>query len=562
MQRRWILPPESDHEPARRLARDLGVPPFVARLLLRRRDANEDLGEFLQPRLRSLSDPTLLPEMPAAVERLELALRRREKIVLYGDYDVDGVTSLALLHRVLSAHGAECACFLPLRAEEGYGLSAAGVERCLEEHRPNLLVAVDCGTNSRAEVTALRAKGVDVIILDHHEPEGDRPDCTARVNPKCGDGEFAYLCSVGIAFKTAHALLKSSPLPDFDLKQVLDIVALGTVADLVPLEKENRILVRAGLQQMAATRWPGLNALMRISGVQPPVRASDVGFRLGPRINASGRLGTAQESLRLLLTNDLQEASRIASSLDRQNRERQTVEQAVAREVEQWIDGYFDPTRHTSIVAGARDWHHGVLGIVASRVTRRHHRPVIVVGFNESGEGKGSGRSIEGLCLVTALSRCAGHLLRYGGHEMAAGLSIHEDQMDEFRTAFETASRSLLNDDMLVPTLRLHAELPLHEFGEAVLEAQESLEPFGAGNPQPVLFARGLAPLAAPRVLKEKHLRFDFPAGRQRIQAIFFNGATSELPRPPWDVAYLVERNEYNGRVTARMQILEIRSAS
>ncbi|MDX2080227.1 MAG: single-stranded-DNA-specific exonuclease RecJ [Terrimicrobiaceae bacterium] len=562
MQRRWILPPESDSEPARRLARDLGIPPFVARVLLQRMTVDTELDEFLHPRLRSLSDPNLLPEMPAAIARLELALRRREKIVLYGDYDVDGVTSLALLHRVLSAHGAESACFLPLRAEEGYGLSAAGVERCLEEHRPDLLVAVDCGTNSRAEVAALRARGVDVIILDHHEPEGDRPDCTARVNPKCGDGEFAYLCSVGIAFKAAHALLKSSPLPDFDLKHVLDIVALGTVADLVPLEKENRILVRAGLQQMAATRWTGLAALMRVAGVQPPVRASDVGFRLGPRINASGRLGTAQESLRLLLTNDFQEASRLASSLDRQNRERQNVEQAVAREVEQWIDDYFEPGRHASIVAGARDWHHGVLGIVASRVTRRHPRPVIVVGFNDSGEGKGSGRSIEGLCLVTALSRCAGHLLRYGGHEMAAGLSIHENQLEEFRNAFEAAARAMVDDEMLVPSLRLHAELPLHEFGEDVLEAQQSLEPFGTGNPQPILFARGLAPLAAPKVLKEKHLRFDFPAGRQRIQAIFFNGAAHDLPRPPWDVAYLVERNEFNGRVSAQMQIVDIRSAA
>ncbi len=562
MQRRWILPREQNADEMRRAAKDLGVPAFVAGLLLARLDSLDAMETFLHPRLKSLSNPNLLPEMPAAISRIEQALRNKERIVLYGDYDVDGVASLALLHRVLTAHGASVTCFLPLRAEEGYGLSRAGIERCLEEHSPELLIAVDCGTNSREEVHYLRQRGVDVLILDHHEPEGARPDCIARVNPKCGVPEFSYLCSAGVAFKTAHALLKSSPLEGFDLKTVLDIVALATVADLVPLDGENRILVRAGLQQMGSTRWTGLAALMRVAGVQPPLRASDVGFRLGPRINASGRLGTAQESLRLLTTNDPAEAARLAASLDRQNRDRQAVEHSVALEVEKWLQAHYQPDRHATIVAGARDWHHGVLGIVASRVTRRHHRPVIVVGFDESGDGKGSGRSIEGLSLVTALSQCAVHLLKYGGHDMAAGLSLHESQLEDFRRAFEAAARTMLSDEMLVPSLRLHAECPLHSFGEDLLEAQQALEPFGMGNPQPVLFARGLAPLAAPKVLKEKHLRLEFAAGRQRVQAIFFNGAETELPRPPWDVAYLIERNEFNGRVSAQMQIVDIRSAA
>jgi len=564
MQCRWILPSRADSALTRALEHGLGVPEFVAELIASRGFTTAEDGKaFLQPRLRTLSDPNLLPGMPAAVARLDEALRAKQRIVLYGDYDVDGVASLALLHRVLAAYGGQVECFLPMRAEEGYGLSNSGIERCVELHDPQLLVAVDCGTNSTAEIAALRARGIDVIVLDHHEPDADLPDCAALVNPKLGDGAFAYLCSVGVVFKVAHALLKASPLPGFELRGLLDLVALATVCDLVPLVGENRILVRAGLEQMARTRWPGLAALLAVSGVTPPIRASDVGFRLGPRINAAGRLGTAQAALQLLLTNDPAEAARLAADLDLQNRERQTVERAVVLEVEAWVEAHFDATRHATIVAGARDWHQGVLGIVASRISRRHHRPALIIGFDETGQGKGSGRSIEGLSLVEALRRCEAHLGNFGGHEMAAGLNVHEDAFAEFRAAFETAARALLTDEMLVPSLRLDAEVPLESFGFDLLEAQQMLEPFGNGNRQPLLFARAITPTAEPRVLKEKHLRLAFAGGRrQPVSAIFFNGAEQPLPRPPWDVAFHLERNEYNGRVEAQMQVVAIRSAA
>jgi single-stranded-DNA-specific exonuclease len=561
MLRRWILPQAVDPVAASTLSREHGVPRFVADLLLSAGfQEQESVERFLHPRLRALSDPNLLPDMPAAVARLDAALRRRERIVLYGDYDVDGVASLALLHRVLAAYGGRVECFLPLRAEEGYGLSEAGLERCIELHAPELLVAVDCGTCSTAEIAKLRDRGIDVVVLDHHEPGPTRPDCAALVNPKLGD-DFAYLCSVGIAFKTAHALLKAVPLPGFDLREMLDLVALATICDLVPLVGENRILVRAGLEQMTRSRWPGIAALLRVSSVMPPVRASDIGFRLGPRINAAGRLGTAQAALQLLLTNDPAEATHLAASLDAQNRERQAVERQVAIEVERWVEANFDATQHATIVAGSRDWHQGVLGIVASRIMRRHHRPTLVVGFDETGHGKGSGRSIEGLSLVDALRRCEAHLGKFGGHEMAAGLNVHEEVFEVFREAFESAARCMVTDDMLIPSLRLNAEVSLDGFGENLLEAQRLLEPFGNGNRQPVLFVRGVRPAAEPRVLKEKHLRLSFP-GRRPLNAIYFNGAEQPLPRPPWDVAFHLERNEYNGRVEAQMQVVAIRSAA
>ncbi len=562
MQRRWILPAPGDAADLRAIAEAHRLPMFVASLLQTAgmTDAR-GIESFLQPRLRSLSDPNLLPGMPAAAARLAAALRDRQRIALYGDYDVDGVASLALLHRVLSAYGVEAACFLPLRAEEGYGLSPAGVERCVALHRPELLVAVDCGTNSHSEIARLREQGIDVIVLDHHEPDARLPECAAVVNPKIGSGEFSYLCSAGVAFKTAHALLKASPLPGFDLREVLDLVALATICDLVPLHGENRVLVRAGLEQMARTRWPGLAALLSVAGASAPVRTTDIGFRVGPRINAAGRLGAALEALELLLTDDPAEATRIAASLDAQNRDRQAVERSVQLEVEKWLEANFDPARYAAIVAGARDWHQGVLGIVASRVMRRHHRPTLVVGFDSGGNGKGSGRSIEGLSLVDALRRCEAHLGNFGGHDMAAGLNVHEDNFDVFRTAFAAATRDMVTDDMLVPRLRLSAEIALEDFGDELLCAQQMLEPFGNGNSQPLLFARRISPAAEPRVLKEKHLKLVF-AGPHPVSAIFFNGAESPLPRPPWDVAFHLERNEYNGRVEPQMQIVAIRAAA
>lgn len=562
MQRRWIFPTPERNLAVNRLARDLGIPPFLASILVRNGlAASAEADNFLQPKLKNLSDPFLLPEMSLAVGRVREAIHRGEQIVLYGDYDVDGVASLTLLQRVLTTMGARVKSFLPHRVDEGYGLSAAGVERCFEEHRPELLMAVDCGTNSVAEVAMIRQRGADVIILDHHESAGTRPDCVALVNPKTGDA-FHYLCSAGVAFKLIHALLKEEPRPALDLKDYLDIVALATVADLVPLVEENRILVQRGLQQMARTRWPGLRALMTVAGVEAPVRGSDVGFRLGPRINASGRLGTAQESLRLLLTDDAGEASRLADSLDHQNRERQNVERQLIQEVDKWVEQHFEAERDASIVAGCRDWHHGVLGIVAARIMRRHHRPTVLVGFDADGLGKGSGRSIDGFSLVETLSRCAEHLEKFGGHEMAAGVTVQEERFEAFRAAFLAAAQATVTEEILIPKLRLDAELQVADISLALIEKQAALEPYGMANPQPVYAIRGIAPAMAPKVLKEKHLKFDFEAGRRRVQAIFFHGAEDELPRPPWDVAFTIERNEFNGRVDAQMQVVGIRAAA
>ena len=561
MQRRWIFPEASDATSLSRIRREADVPDFLAELLLKRGVADGISAEaYLKPRLRSLSAPEQLPDMEAAVARILAAMDRSEKIVLYGDYDVDGITSLAILARFFKACGIMVPCFLPLRAEEGYGLSEAGVERCLEMHTPQLLLAVDCGTTSVSEIAALRRRGVDVIVLDHHEPGAERPDCVALVNPKCG-AEFHYLCSAGVVFKLAHAILKAHPVEGVDLKEYLDLVALATVADIVPLVEENRIFVSHGLRQMERTCWAGLAALQRVADVPTPVKAGDISFRMGPRINAAGRLGPAMEALQLLLADDPAEASRLAEGLDAYNRERQGVERHVVRDAEEWVAKNFNPDTQVSIVAGSRDWHIGVIGVVASRIMRQYHRPTFVIGFDGSGAGKGSGRSIEGLPLVAMLRDCAGHLEKFGGHDMAAGISLSESSLPAFREAFEAAAQAIANEEMLAPRLRLDCELGLGDIDASVLESQDLLEPFGNSNLQPVMFSRAVAPAGEPRIMKEKHLRIEFLCGRRRVPAIFFNAPVNAMPRPPWDIAYTLDWNVWQGRAEPQLRIVEVRHA-
>ena len=562
MRKHWNFPTHPDAQLVASIQHDLGIPAFLAAMLVNRGfNATAQAEAYMTPRLRSLTAPECLPDMSAAVTRLTLALQRNERIVIYGDYDVDGVTSLAILTRFLQAYGADPACFLPHRVDEGYGLSEQGIARCITEHDPRLLIAVDCGTNSINEIAALRKRGVDVIVLDHHEPGSVRPDCIALVNPKCGDS-LHYLCSAGVVFKLAHAMLKASPVDDLDLRDLLDFVALATVADIVPLIGENRILVRHGLRQMEHTRWPGLRALQDIAGIGSPIRSSDIGFRMGPRINAAGRLGAANEALSLLLTDDALEAHRIASGLDARNRERQSVEKNVVRDAENWVSKHFDPNSQTSIVAGSRDWHVGVIGVVAARLMRQYHRPTFVIGFDAEGAGKGSGRSIEGLSLVSLLNDCAEHLEKFGGHDMAAGITISESRLEAFREAFESASRSIATADMLIPKLDLDCEVPLDDVGAPLLETLAQLEPFGNSNARPLMVSRGVAPSSAPRVMKEKHLRLEFGSGRHRVSAVFFNAPVENMPRPPWDIAYTLDWNTWQGRSEPQLQIVEVRSAA
>ena len=514
---------------------------------------------FLRPKLAGLTDPFLLPGLESAVDRLLLAIDRRERVVLFGDYDVDGITSVAIVTRVLRSLGFEPRRFLPLRLEEGYGLSGEGVERCLRLHDPQLLLALDCGTSSVVQVAKLRAAGVDVLILDHHEPQNELPAANALVNPKLGNG-FNYLCTAGLAFKLVHGLAKRRRPPDLNLKEILDLVALGTVADLVPIIGENRVLVFHGLHQLGGSRWIGIRKLLEVAGIRAPVDPVQVGFRLGPRLNAAGRVGVAEDALELLLTEDETRATQLARALDAQNQERQALEQSTWEDALRQLPHSFSADACT-IVVGSVGWHPGIVGIVASRLARRFHRPTIVVGFDEDGIGKGSGRSIPGFSLVEALAECHSTLLQFGGHEMAAGLALASDQLPAFSQVFEAVARKRLTAELLQPALDIDAVLAATDLGFRLIQGHQRLQPFGIGNPRPLFACLGVVPSGPPRLVGDRHLAIVLRHGPKSIRGLMFGAADQQLPPPPWDIACYLEVNSFGGTVELQLQIEAIRPA-
>lgn len=558
---RWLLKPAV--EGAAELAADMGLPPLMAQLLVQRGLTTvEKARDFLVPKLATLGDPTVLPEMSEAVERILRAVDAKESVVLYGDYDVDGVTSMALMHLILKAYGLDTHLFLPTRLEEGYGLSIDGIAKCYEQFgKPALFIALDCGTTSLKEVAKLREDGVDCVIIDHHElsPLG-RPDCLALVNPKLGDAHH-YFCTAGLVFKVSHALLKARMLPGYDLKETLDLVALGTVADLVPLIDENRLLVRRGLEALAQTPRHGLKALKQIAGVEGLVQTHHVGFRLGPRLNAAGRLDTAATALQLLLATDSDEGAMLAELLEAHNKDRQNVEQQVHAEAEAMLSDIGDIESVSAIVLGSRNWHPGVIGIVASRISRLCHRPTILVSIDENGIGKGSGRSIPGFSLVEAIDICRAHLLGGGGHAMAAGISVHEDKIDSFRIAFQDAAREALSKEAMTPVLELDAEVRLRDLSLNFFESYKLLEPFGQKNPEPLFLCRNVKPKLPGRIMKDKHLRIILTQEGASMEARWFNAPIGKLPPAPWDVAMRIQRGWFRGVEQWQLTLEAVRTA-
>ena len=539
--------------------------PHILRVLLAQRGitAAGELDSFLRPRLRDLSDPFELPEMEAAVERILRAVDEGESVCIFGDYDVDGITSVTILRGLLAAYGLDPQTFIPVRGEEGYGLSDAALERCLaDDVKPSLLVTVDCGTASGAQIERLATQGIDVIVVDHHETgEAGRPPAVAVVNPKLGE-DYGYLCSAGVVFKLAHALLKTRRLESVDLRQLLDLVAVATIADIVPLVEENRLLVRHGLRRLPATPNHGLRALMEVSGMNGRASSADVGFRIGPRINAAGRMDAPEDALAALMTNSEKTAGRLAEQLDAYNRKRQKHEQEMYEEALAQLAEGFDEDKDSVIVVGSRRWHPGVVGIAASRLMRYYHKPAFVISFDEEGLGKGSGRSIEGVSLVEAIDACRRILLAGGGHHMAAGISLHEDKLSEFRHAFSDFVLSHTSAEARKPRIYIDAEVPFEELSLDFLRSYELLQPFGPGNPQPVFMSREVWLTESPRRLKNRHLRLGLRQGIQERDAMYFGAADRDLPDPPWDVAFTIDRNVFRGRESLQISVREIRAAA
>ncbi|MFM7214108.1 MAG: single-stranded-DNA-specific exonuclease RecJ, partial [Verrucomicrobiota bacterium] len=487
MRCRWTIA-EPDPEACRRLASMLDIDPLLARCLVQRDLADPESARlFLEPRLRLLSDPFGLPDMDRAVARLMEARTRGESVLVFGDYDVDGVTSTTLLKTGLGRLGWTVHHYLPHRMEEGYGLSTPGVENCLERFQSTLWVAVDCGSTSTEQIGRLAERGIDVIVVDHHQLADPAPPAHAIVNPQRGpDGPTRprSLCSAALAFKLLHAVLRRGRelgvqgFFDLDLKAELDLVALATIADLVPIRGENRILVTAGLKRLEATTRPGLVALKAVAQTKSPVGVYEVGFQLGPRLNAAGRLETAESALDLLLAGDVDTAMPLARALDETNRDRQAIERRMADDAVALVRSRFDPDRDFVIVEGSGDWHIGVVGIVAARVMREFHRPTLILGADQQ-FWRGSGRSVPGFDLAGALRDCADLLEKHGGHAMAAGVTIQADRLDRFRERLNRIARERLSADLLRPELRLESIVPLRDLTAERMTDLNRLEPFG-----------------------------------------------------------------------------------
>jgi single-stranded-DNA-specific exonuclease len=538
-------------------------------LILASRDLPpESVEAFLKPTLSCLSDPYLLPGTEQAAARLWQAVRNGERVLVHGDYDSDGITATALAAWVLRQHGAVVGTFLPHRIDDGYGLTVESVTKARDEGW-DLMLTVDCGITSVEAAEAAREVGLDLVVTDHHMPAGELPKAVAVVDPKLpgAPASIQDLAGVGVAFKVCHAFLKYGRERGYDggevdLRDGLDLVALGTVADIVPLLDENRILVKNGLQTLARQHRPGVHALCEIARTYEPLTTSDITYRLAPRLNAAGRMGDPCDSLRLLEADSMVEASTLARRLDDYNHERQRIEEEAIQGAEEQISQFGDmDSRRTLVVAGA-DWHQGVVGIVASRLTRRYHRPAVVLTRDASGVWVGSSRSIPGLNLVELLERCSDTLVRFGGHAMAAGLSLEPDQLERFREQFEATIVELLDVESLRPQVSVCGEVSFSELDFRFFSELEKLEPFGHGNPEPVFVARDVVverKLPAGRSHTRGYLR---DATGSSIPFIAFGRVPDSLPPSPWDLAFTPQLNRYGGQSTPQVRVVDIRALS
>jgi len=501
------------------LAKELGISKVLAQVLVNRGIKNtKEAGEFLNIKLDHLLNPDTFTDMSRAVARVRQALKNKEKVMVSGDYDVDGITSLTLVTEVLSGMGVDVMHYMPHRVKEGYGLNKNIIDAARRKG-VKLLITVDCGTSNHREIKELNSHNIDTIITDHHQPlNEDLPQALSIINPKTKESGYAYkeLAGVGVAYKFCQAVSGKK------LFEELDLVSLGTIADVVPLTGENRIIAKEGLARLANTRRQGLKALMEVSGIQgKPTNSTSVSFILGPRLNASGRMDTAELALKLLKSKDYAEALELAKSIDGFNRQRQKVEGQILEEAEAIISRDVNFKEHNIIVIAKEDWHPGVLGIVASKLADRFYRPSIVISMTE-GLCKGSARSIKNFHLFDALSECRHLLEAFGGHAHAAGLVISKDSIAEFRQAINKFAKTKLELKDLLPALDVDMELKLSDLNEDVATELEALEPFGASNPEPMFFTRSLRLKGEPQVLGRNPLKFWVTDGEVTHQAIGF----------------------------------------
>lgn len=558
MQKNWKIK-SIDLNLQKKLALELGISSILAQILINRGITNPaDAKGYLDCDIQDIHDGLLLKGMSKAIKRIHKAIEQKQKIVIYGDYDVDGLTSCAVLFNVLSQMQANVSCYIPHRVDEGYGLNKTACSQ-IKEQGADLLISVDCGISAFDEVDYLNSIGLDVIITDHHQPVGAKvPDALAVINPLQPGCKYPYknLAGVGIAYKLACALVEEGK----DITEHLDLVALGTICDVAPLTGENRIFVKHGLEILSQTNKIGLKALKEIAGIaNRKLEVYHVGFMLGPRINATGRMGSAKKALELLLSCDYKKAMVLAHALDADNKQRQKEESKTLRQALAMVDKEIDFKQHKSVVLHNDAWHPGVIGIVASRIAERFYRPTILISTKDK-IGKGSGRSIANFHLLDTISKCNHLLVGFGGHEKAAGLSILKDNLTSFKESFnEIASLSLSDDDM-IPVVNIDMQIPLSSVSEELINEIEQCAPFGMGNSRPVFSSVNLKLKARPKSLRANCFKMWITDGEVTCEA--FGNRFTDIDishiKDDFSIVYSPSINDWQGIHTIQLKLKDL----
>lgn len=535
---------------------------LLARILVNRGiDTDEKIKKFLYPSLDDLYDPYMLNDMEVAVKRINQAIEQKEKITIYGDYDVDGITSITILKRFLDENGIIVDYYLPNRLEEGYGLNNNALQK-IKDRGTTLLITVDCGISAYDEIEFAKSLGIDVIVTDHHECPAVLPNTFAVIDPKRPDSTYPFnsLAGVGVTFKLIHALSINMNLPSESYLKYLDIVCLGTVADIVPLVDENRVIVKYGLEYIKKTKNIGLKALINISGYSE-IDSSAISFGLAPRINACGRMGEADIAVEMLLTSDESIAMDIANKLQEKNKERQEVEKGIMADAVAKIEEakmYND----NAIVVGSDKWYHGVIGIVASKITELYYKPSILVCFDDE-IGKGSGRSIDGFDLHEALNAASEHLQKFGGHEMAIGLSVEKNKFNDFKDCIIKYANEKITEEFL-PVIKIDAEVSTKEVSGKTIQDLRLLEPYGENNMPPIFMYKNIKVDSIRTLSNDKHLKLNVKDGNIVFDAIAFNmGDKKDSIRmgDKVDILFHLEINKFNGRETIQLNVKDIKKS-
>jgi single-stranded-DNA-specific exonuclease len=561
MNRKWEFY-NQDENLVQKIAKEHNISELLSAILVNRNITDKkDIDVFLNPTRKDFHNPYLMPDMEQAVDRILMAIDKKEKVIIYGDYDVDGITSITVIKKFLKERGLDVGYYIPNRLDEGYGLNKEAVEKIANEGY-TLIITVDCGISGIEEIKYAYEKGMEVIVTDHHEPLEELPKCVAVIDCKRKDNKYPFknLAGCGVVFKLTQAISQKLNLDEKEYLKYLDIVCVGTISDIVPLVDENRVIAKLGLKLVEQTRNPGLKALLVASGYKE-VNSNTVSFGIAPRINACGRMGKEEEALKLFLTENIVEAGNITDKLNKYNRERQEIEKRIFEEALSKIEKqHLD--QNNVIVVGSENWHHGVIGIVASKITELYFKPSILICF-EGNEGKGSGRSIPGFDLHEALCESSEYLEKYGGHEMAVGLSLKKENFQKFADKFEEIAKKAHTEE-IESVINIDEEITLKDVNIETVESLKALEPFGEANKLPVFIYKNLK-IDSIRALSEgKHLKLTLKDGNTIINGIGFNmGKYAEEFRisDKIDVLGVLEINSFNGRDTIQINMRDIRKS-